>query len=96
MVKHQPIPSPNTPVTRKPCEDCDGKGSWLTTVTVSGEAMDADQRSVDCASCEGLGYVETDPECPCCEAVLVNGWCASCEEYALTEIEHIAPGRIAA
>lgn len=79
--------NPTTPVTRRECSDCDGKGGWLATVTVSGEAMDADQREVICESCNGLGSTTCEPGCPCCEGGVVNGWCASCEEVVLLNLD---------
>lgn len=44
------------------CQACDGRGGWLETVRVGGEAFDADQREVDCDACDGTGLAEPDDD----------------------------------
>jgi len=75
------------------CAICDGRGGWLETMRVSGEAIDADQRERECDACGGTG--NASPTCPYCDGVVHGPYCFNCAE-PLVFVERIAPGRIAA
>lgn len=81
------VPANETAATY-PCLECSGEGE--------AEYMGLDETRYtvrDCHVCDGTGLVA--PYCEVCEGRLVDGWCASCEDYGLVYVERIAPGRIA-
>jgi hypothetical protein len=69
------------------CKSCGGMRT-VTQIDRTGYL------AVDCETCERTGQVEAT--CEVCDQVLRDdGFCVSCDCW-LTEVEHIAPGRIAA
>jgi hypothetical protein len=71
----------------RPCPDCAGFGT-VTQIDRTGYL------AVDCETCERTGQVEATCEV-CDQALRDDGFCVSCDCW-LVEVEHIAPGRIAA
>ena len=85
-VPHVPNPRPDWAI----CNDCEGHGSFAYATRYGGEAYGELAQGDDCYNCNGEGGWTVciycgDPECDCDPA-----------DYALTFVERIAPGRIAA
>lgn len=80
----------------RPCPECDGFG---VITAAYAEHPDSGRRSGFyeniCPECDGEGEVEIT--CLCCESELdEHGFCAPCDDFALTEIHRISPTSIAA
>jgi hypothetical protein len=46
------------------CENCEGAGGWVVSVdgAMLNDLSEYDERWVECPACDGLGWVEADPE----------------------------------
>lgn len=78
------------------CFACSGTGETSDTISVYGEAFDADPCTVRCDDCGGTG--EQDAACADCCIIRPldgDGLCTSCAA-CLVEIEHLGPGRLVA
>lgn len=69
------------------CDTCEGTGEIVTDARWRGEAYGC-LTSHHCPDCAGEGGRFEEPLClGCAQPLDANGFCPSCEEYALTVCE---------